>query len=87
MGEFYPLGQTCTNCGKMLEARSVVSSGAVSIKGLLNLEYRHTDGTTECVIVKTPRAWDGWSATRAFEKSRAAAWAKEDAAIRQGDTE
>lgn len=81
MADFYPLGQTCTNCGKMLEARAVASSGAVSIKGLLNLEYRHTDGTTECVIVKEPRAWDGWSATRAFEKARRKAWAEHDAAL------
>lgn len=80
MADFYPLGQTCVNCGKMLEAREV-PTGSVSIKGLRNLEFRHDDGTTECLIVKTPRSWDGWSATRAFDAARKKAWAEHDAAL------
>ena len=81
MAEFYPLGMTCANCGKMLEARHVPSSGGISIKGLRKLEYRHDDGTEECVIIKSPRAWDGWSATRAFESAQKRAWAEHDAAL------
>lgn len=80
MSDFYPLGQSCIHCGKMLEACEKPTSG-VSIVGLRNLEYRHTDGTTECVIIKRPCAWDGWSATRAFEAARRKSWAEHDARI------
>ena len=81
MSEFYPLGQSCANCSKMLEARYVPVSGGVSIKGLLSLEYRHDDGTTECLIIKSPAPWDGWSATQSFEKARKRAWAEHDALL------
>lgn len=83
MSEFYSIGMTCANCGKMLEARISPSFGKIHINGLRHLEYRHDDGMTECIITKSPTAWDGWSATRAFEKSRKRAWAAHDAALAQ----
>ncbi len=78
MSEFYPLGMSCTKCGKQLEARYVPTS-AVQVAGLLSLEYRHTDGTTECVVRHEPRPCDEWKASAAFDKARRQAWAAEDA--------
>jgi hypothetical protein len=76
MSHYYPLGMTCVNCGKEIEAKVVPSEHGLSIKGLRNFKYRHTDETTECVIVKSPRPWDEWSATRAFDRARKTAWRK-----------
>lgn len=71
MDGFYPLGQTCVYCGKELEAMAAPRKHAVSLEGLRNLLFRHVDGTTQCPSGKTPSAWDGWSATRAFNRKEA----------------
>jgi hypothetical protein len=78
MAEFYDIGMSCRNCGKPLQARERPNRKGYSIKGLRDLEYVHTDGTTECVIVRTPYAFDEWRATAAFEKARKEAWDRED---------
>ena len=80
MPDYYKLGLSCQNCGKELEACAAPNNKGYSIKGLRELKYRHVDGTTVCVIIKPPRAYDGWLATREFEKAQRAAWDAEDAA-------
>ena len=83
MSDFYRLGLSCNNCGKPLEARLTPETGICTIEGLRSLEYRHADGTTECVIVKSPRPYDGWSASAAFDAARRDAWDAHDRELTQ----
>ena len=68
---FYDLGIFCTHCGQPLSARALPGSG-IQIQGLRSLEYRHTiSKSKQCTTVYDAQPYDGWSATKAYEKSRA----------------
>jgi hypothetical protein len=58
---------SCRWCGKTLVAIAQRYHG-VSIKGVNDYEYAHEDGTTECVIKRTPGPYDAWAATRIVER-------------------
>jgi hypothetical protein len=75
--EWLNIGMNCQECGKPLIAKRSKVYSSISIKGLIDLDYKHEDGTQECVIIRTPRPWDGWRASDAFEKAQRASWADE----------
>ena len=61
-----PIDVHCEHCGKPLEACPADSHyGFVIGPGPL-LEYRHQDGTTQCVVRCTPRPVNGWFAARLY---------------------
>ena len=67
--EWLAIGLTCTNCGKPLAARAGERDGSIVISGLEPIEYRHEDGTTECVIKYSPAAYDDWKGNRALREA------------------
>ncbi len=81
MDDFYPLGINCVNCGKPLKARASKVRSSISIRGLRDLDYRHEDGTIQCIIRKSPQPFDGWKASKAFDEARRRAWDIEDQSI------
>ncbi len=66
-----PLKSSCTNCLKPLEGRPKFSGGRVVLAGCEPMEYRHTDGTTVCVIHNTPRPYSDWGQFADWEKGGA----------------
>jgi hypothetical protein len=57
MSEWIDMQEGCNNCGKPLEARPSTIRGSFVIQGYEPMEWRHTDGTVQCVILRSPKPY------------------------------
>lgn len=73
-----PLGR-CNNCPKELVAVARIYH-SLELNGCYEYRYAHSDGTTECIIVRTPGPYSAWDATRKVEAEQRQRWDQEDAA-------
>ena len=63
----------CQNCGKQLSVRRTQPQPRWVISGFEPLDYRHADGTTECVIKMEPIGYDACAANRRYKDALSAA--------------
>jgi len=67
MSEWLDLDVFCDNCSKRLSGRWGKPRGGFILEGAYPMEFRHTDGTTECVIHRKPKPYSIWLANRAMK--------------------
>lgn len=81
-----PLGINCQHCGQQLMV-TAIRHHDLEISGLRDLDYRHIDGTEICWIPHYAGPYDGWRATKEFERALQDRHDAEDAALADAEGE